>query len=371
MNLIDAWRRKRDALLTSQKFQRWAAGVPGVRWIARRRARAVFDLVAGFVYSQVLYACVQLGIFARLANQPLTVNELADAVGLNVEACERLVAGAVALRLLEWRSGHRIGLGALGAPLAGNDGLQNLVRHHALLYSDLADPVALLRGEVRATRMSQYWPYAATDTPCSANPEVTGAYSALMSSTQSLIADDVLHAYRFDQHHCLLDVGGGEGEFLAAVGRRNPALQLRLFDLPAVAELARHALASCGLADRTQVAGGDFFADSIPVGADIVTIVRVMHDHDDQRILKLLRNVAAALPVGGTVLVAEPMADTPGAEPVGDAYFGFYFLAMGRGQARSFAQIADLLSRAGFQNARHLPTRMPLQTSVVTAVKAG
>ena len=49
----------------------------------------------------------------------------------------------------------------------------------------------------------------------------------------------------------------------------------------------------------------------------------------------LLRAVHAALEPGGTVLIAEPMAGTPGAEPMGDAYFGLYLLAMGHGRVRS------------------------------------
>ena len=69
------------------------------------------------------------------------------------------------------------------------------------------------------------------------------------------------------------------------------------------------------------------------------------------------------------MLVAEPMAGTPGVEPVGDAYFGWYFLAMGRGKARTFAQVSALLRAAGFDDVKAWPTRMPLQTSVVTAVK--
>jgi demethylspheroidene O-methyltransferase len=63
--------------------------------------------------------------------------------------------------------------------------------------------------------------------------------------------------------------------------------------------------------------------------------VRVVHDHDDERVLALLRAVRAALPPGGTLLLAEPMAGTPGAQAMGDAYFGFYLLAMGSGRPRT------------------------------------
>ncbi len=370
--MIDRWRAVRDRWLTSPAFQRRASSIPGVRWIARRRARAVFDLVAGFVYSQVLYACVQLDIFEKVAKQPQSVGALATATKLSGEACEKLVAAAVSLRLLERRGGGQIGLGALGAPMVGNVGLRNLVLHHALLYTDLTHPVALLRGEAGHMRMADYWPYASTDSPAAAVPGATaqaGTYSALMTSTQTLIADEVLAAYSFDKHQRLLDVGGGEGEFIATVATRYPALQLMLFDLPTVAARAQVRLNERGLGQRSRTESGDFFNDSLPQGADIVTLVRVMHDHDDARIVSLLRNIATALPVGGTLLIAEPMADTPGAEPVGDAYFGLYFLAMGRGKARTFKQMSALLTQAGFGDIQQLPTRLPLQTSVVVATK--
>lgn len=373
--MIDRWLAARDRLLTSPAFQRWASSVPGLRWITRRRARAVFDVVAGFVYSQVLQACVKLDIFEQVATQPLSVNTLADRVDLTPEACETLIAAAVSLRLLERRRGGLIGLGALGAPLVGNAGLRNLVLHHALFYADLTDPVALLRGQVNPTQMAGYWPYANTDSPAananaSAASEQAGTYSTLMTSTQTLIANEVLAAYSFDKHQRLLDVGGGEGEFIASVGAQFPALQLMLFDLPPVVARAQTRLNERGFGARTHTVSGDFFNDPLPQGADIITLVRVMHDHDDARIGTLLRNILAALPVGGTLLIAEPMADTPGAEPVGDAYFGLYFLAMGRGKARTFTQISALLNNAGFAAIRQLPTRMPLQTSVVVATKS-
>jgi demethylspheroidene O-methyltransferase len=372
--LIDQWRAARDQLLTSPRFQRLAIALPGMRWVARRRARAVFDLVAGFVYSQVLHACVKLGVFERVAIKPLTVDELAADGQLPTSGYQTLAAAAVALKLLERRGGGRYGLGALGAPLVGNVGLQNLVLHHAHFYADLSDTLALLRGEHGPTQMASYWPYANTDQPNECVPTAqqsaqAATYSALMSSTQTLIADEVLAAYRFDKHQRLLDVGGGEGEFLACVGARHAALQLMLFDLAPVVARATERIAARGIGARCETTAGDFFNDPLPQGADIVSLIRVLHDHDDARILKLLRNVHSALPAGGTLLIAEPMAETPGAEPVGDAYFGLYFLAMGRGKARSFSQIKQMLQQSGFTQVQQRPTRLPLQTGVVVAIK--
>jgi demethylspheroidene O-methyltransferase len=142
---------------------------------------------------------------------------------------------------------------------------------------------------------------------------------------------------------------------------------MMLYDLPAVAERARERLASAGLAQRASTHGGDFFNDELPAGADIVSLVRVAFDHPDERVLRLLQRVRRALPDDGTLLLAEPLAGVPGLEAVGDAYFGFYLLAMGRGRPRSAAQLSALMQRAGFQPARVVPTHMPLQTGLLVA----
>ena len=160
----------RDRLLASARFQRWAAAFPLTRPIARRRARALFDLCAGFVYSQVLLACVQLRVFEALAEGPQTVAALSMRLSLGIEATARLLHAAASLRLVTRRGQDRYGLGPLGAALLGNRAVAAMVEHHRLLYADLADPVALLRGERRETVLGAYWAYAGAQ-----HPETLGA----------------------------------------------------------------------------------------------------------------------------------------------------------------------------------------------------
>jgi demethylspheroidene O-methyltransferase len=370
---LERWRDWRHRTVARPGFQRWAAAFPLTRPVARREARALFDLVAGFVYSQVLLACVRLNIFELLADGPLPAAVLADRLGLGVEGAERLVAAAVALELLERRSGNRVALGRLGAPLVGNRAITSMVEHHATLYADLTDPVALLRREGRPA-MAGYWPYEAaassglkSDSPAALSPERVKEYSALMSASQPLVTREVIDAYRFDRHRVLLDVGGGEGSFISAVAQQAPRLKLMLFDLPAVADLARARLAQAGLAERASTHGGDFFNDELPRGADVVSLVRVCFDHPDERVLRLLKAIRRALPEDGTLLLAEPLSQVAGVEAMGDAYFGFYLLAMGRGRPRTAAQLSALLEQAGFTPATVVPTRMPLQTGLLLA----
>jgi len=363
----ERWFAVRDRLLASPRFQRWAAAFPLTQPIARRRARALFDLCAGFVYSQILAACVRVRLCEILFEGPQTLAELAPRLRLPAEATARLLDAAVSLRLASRRGTDRYGLGDLGAALVGNPGIAAMVEHHALLYADLRDPVALLRGEAGDTELARYWPYSGSAAPAALTAERVAAYTTLMSASQSLIAGEVLDAYPLGRHRCLLDVGGGDGTFLVAAAARAPALRLMLFDIPAVAERARARFASAGLADHATTFGGDFFADPLPTGADVISLVRVLHDHDDAGAVAILRAVRRALPEEGTVLVAEPMSGTAGAETVGDAYFGFYLLAMGRGRARTPDEIHGLLRRTGFGQIRSVATRHPLQTGLVLA----
>ncbi len=310
---------------------------------------------------------MRLDLFSILEEGPQTSQDLAGRLGLPREGAERLLRAAVALDLAERAGDDHYVLGPQGAVVLGNPGIAAMVEHHAMLYADLADPVALLQGRRDATELARYWPYASTDEPSALSEERVAAYSRLMASSQPMVAAEAVNAYPLHRHARLLDVGGGEGVFLQAVAEAAPKLDLMLFDLPAVAERARRRLRQEGLSGRVTTHGGDFFADPLPEGADVVSLVRILHDHDDARCLRLLANVRRALPPEGVVLVAEPMAGTPGAESVGDAYFGLYLLAMGRGRPRRFDETAELLRQAGFEGVRRHPTARPFLASVVSA----
>jgi demethylspheroidene O-methyltransferase len=359
-----AWR---DGLLGDARFQRWASGFALTRPVARRHAGELFDLCAGFIYSQVLLACVRLQLLELLRAGPLTLAQIARQLALPTPSARALLAAAQALGLLEARGAGQWGLGSVGAALLGNPSVLRMIEHHPMLYDDLRDPVALLRDPTRSSRLAQWWPYARNEAPATLAPEQVSAYTALMASTQPLVAEELLDAYPFARHRCLLDVGGGDGSFLAAAGARVPQLRLMLFDLPGVAAQARLRLEAAGLGARAEVFGGDFAAGELPAGADLITLVRVLHDHDDDPAMALLRAARGALPRGGRIVLAEPMTGVRGAIPGTEAYFAFYLLAMGQGRARSAADVAQMLRTAGFRQPRLHRSARPWQCAVLSA----
>ncbi|PJI86069.1 demethylspheroidene O-methyltransferase [Yoonia maricola] len=354
-------------LVASQGFQAWAARFPLTRRLVRSEGEAMFDLVAGFCHSQILQAVVRLQIPQLLLERELSADALALEVDIPQERLQVLLAAATSLQLIKQRRSGRFALTTRGAALAGVPGLPGMIAHHYVLYRDLADPVAFFRGDVD-TELAAFWPYVfgaggATD------PTTTATYSQLMADSQVLVAEDTLAAVKLSDSRHILDIGGGTGAFLAAVGAAHPHLQMTLFDLPAVAPAAATRFKNANLTERTRIVPGSFRDDPLPQGADIVSLVRVLYDHADETVIALLRSVHDALPIGGRVLISEPMTGGDAPQRAGDAYFALYCMAMRTGCARSQVQIAALLAQAGFGHIQTPKSRRSFITAVVEGVR--
>jgi demethylspheroidene O-methyltransferase len=359
-----AWR---TALIGSRAFQKAAARTPFAARIARKDGEALFDLVAGFVHSQVLRTFVALDLPARLANRPKRPEELSLETGLPPARMRVLCQAAAALDLLKRKRDGRYALGRLGAALPGIPGLPQMIAHHDVLYRDLSDAEGFF-GDGSDTELAGFWPYVFGATG-EVSAETAQTYSDLMAQSQTLVAEEALRALDLRGTSRLLDVGGGTGAFLTAAGLAFPHLQLHLFDLPVVAEGAASRFDAHGLSDRATISGGSFRTDALPTGADAISLVRVLYDHSDETVRMLLAKVHASLKDGGRVIVAEPMSGGDAPNRAGDAYFAVYCMAMRTGRVRSAEEIASMLKEAGFSDATPVKTARPFITSLVTARK--
>jgi demethylspheroidene O-methyltransferase len=313
--------------------------------------------MAGFVYSQALAACVQARLLEHVRDGARTKAAVALRTGLGEEAAGLLLNAATALGLIEsGRGGFR--LARLGATFLSMPALRAAVEHHRLLYRDLEDPLAVLRGEAGGA-VAGFWPYAGGG---EVGAEAAASYSAFMAATQDMVAEAVLFAVPLGGVRRLMDVGGGTGRFLAAAARMYPDLGLTLFDLPSV-------VAAATPDPRIDRVGGDFRREALPTGADAISLVRVLFDHDDATVARLLGACAEALPKDGLIVVAEPMSGGARPERFSDVYFALYTRAMRTGRVRSPARIVALLEAAGFGRVAEVPTALPFAARVVTGCR--
>jgi demethylspheroidene O-methyltransferase len=340
-------------------FHRFCARVPGLRGIARAEGEALFEVVSGFVRSQALLALVELRVLHRLADAPETTVRLAQFAGAPADRMAVLCQAGAALKLMRLQK-DRWHLTTRGAAFLAVPGLEAMVRHHPVLYRDLVDPAAFFRGE-NETELAGFWPYV-FGAGGAADPGLAARYSALMADSQALVAEDTLRLVNLRDVRHLMDVGGGTGAFLSAVGVAYPRVSRTLFDLPAVV-----AGAGARLGAGVTIHPGSFRDDPLPTGADAISLVRVLYDHADATVAALLAKVRQSLPAGGRLIISEPMSGGARPDPATDVYFSVYTLAMGTGRTRSAAEIAALCRSAGFVCPDGARTLRPFVTSVVEA----
>jgi demethylspheroidene O-methyltransferase len=345
--------------LADPVLQSRLARLPILRGLARREGEAMFDLVSGFVQSQMLRALVELEVLEALTDAPASAAELAPRIGLSPDRTEILLRAGVAMGLLSLRRG-RFRASPRGAVLTGVPGLPGMIRHHDILYRDLSDPVAFLRGETEP-ELARFWPYVIGG---SAGAAEARRYSRLMSDSQALVAEETLAQVDLGGIGRLMDVGGGAGVFLSRALERRPAMAGMLVDLPAVLDEVPR-----GLAARVALRPLSFRQAPLPEGADAISLVRVLYDHDEETVRDLLSKARSALPVGGRLIVSEPMTGGGAPTRAGDVYFAIYCAAMGTGRARSALEIAALLREVGFARIRCPRPRRAFVTSVVEARK--
>ncbi len=352
-------------LAGSRRAHSLMSRLPIIKYLVRAEGRALFDIVAGFVHSQALLALVELNVLQVLQAGPSSAASLAPRCQLATDKMQLLLQSGASLGLLKRRRDGRFALSTRGAAFLAVPGLAAMVRHHPVLYRDLADPVAFLRGET-TPELARFWPYV-FGADGAKDPSVTALYSGLMADSQGLVAEDTLRMVDLSQVKSLLDVGGGTGAFLAAVAQKYPSLNIGLFDLPDVVGTASLRLARAGVTNPIRVYPGSFRDDPLPIGADAISLVRVLYDHADATVAQLLKSVFAALPPGGMLVVSEPMSGGVNPDRATDSYFAFYTAAMQTGRTRSGAEIAALMQAAGFESIKVTKGFRPFVTSVVTA----
>jgi hypothetical protein len=196
-----------------------------------------------------------------------------------------------------------------------------------------------------------YWEYMA------ANPEESKRFDATQAAGTQMEVRTLMSAYdQWQQLTTVVDVGGGNGAFLAGLLERFKHLRGTLFDQPHVASGGPEVLREAGVADRCTVVGGSVF-DGVPPGADAYLMKRFLWSWNDDRAHEVLTQLRAAMREDSRLLIHEPVAYPGDSEEVGNNY-DLILLAMGGGCARTEDELSALLSGAGLRIRRVLRTAM-------------
>lgn len=327
---------------------------------------AMLQMTSGYWISQSIYAAAKLGIPDLLKDGPKSCEELASSTGTNARSLYRLMRA----------------LAQVGIFAEKEEGYFTLTRLSACIQSDVPGSVramAITLGEEHYKAWGNILHSMRTGTSAfeheygmpvfqyyAQNPESGKIFNEAMTSGSAAEKDEVIKSYDFSQFGKLVDIGGGQGSFIAAILNANPTLQGVLFDLPSVVESAPDEIKAEGVTDRCEIVGGSFY-ESVPSGADAYILKHVLHDWNDETSLTILKNCHRAMKENGKLLVVEQVVP-PGNEPALAKFLDVNMMMLFTGGCeRTEAEYRTLFEAAGFQLTKIVPTQTPV--SVIEAIR--
>jgi hypothetical protein len=291
-----------------------------------------------------IMALVDIGCPEQLRGGPLTVAELADRCGAHAPTLSRLLRTVAATGLLRTVQPGGYELTEAGQAMLGGRAMLS-VRFTA--DPAIWAPLGELTETVRTGQSPFVRRHGSLYNYLSSNGEASAIFDNLMTAIHGPLAARLAEVGDFAEVQTVVDVGGGRGTFLAAILRAHTGLHGILLELDRAVDAANQYLTANGVAERSEVVAGDFFA-AVPAGAEAYLLAHVLHNWDDDQATDILRTVRAAIPGHGRLLVVEalvPEDDRP--HPSKD--LDIRLLTLHEGKERSHAEYVDLLAKAGFQ----------------------
>jgi len=319
-------------------------------------AQSVIRLAFGFAVSQALHVVVDLEIADRLAAGERSVDDLAVETNSHAGALYRVMRLLAAEGLFRETSVRHFGLTEAGEALRskGNSGPADLIR---MLNREPYLAFAQLSHSVRTglTAFDQVFGKPRFDWLAD-HPDEAALFQRAMLALGQGANEAVAEAYDFGSLSRVVDVGGGHGQLLSAILARHPHMSGVLFDLPSGVEVAKSGAG--GDLPRTEFISGSFF-ESVPSGADVYVLKKVIHDWNDKQAAVILSNCRDAMALHGRVLVAEtiiPAGNQPNPIKLIDANM----LVVTGGVERTQAEYAGLFAAAGLRLNRVISTSCPI-----------
>jgi SAM-dependent methyltransferase len=151
----------------------------------------------------------------------------------------------------------------------------------------------------------------------------------------------------------VLDLAAGSGVWSIGLAQKSPQVRVTAVDWPGVIGVTRRVAQRCGVADRYRFVEGDLMRADFGSGYQVATLGHILHSEGEERSRALLKKTFAALAPGGTIAIAEWIANEERTGPPGALIFAVNMLVnTERGDVFSFGQMSGWLREAGFVNPR-------------------
>jgi hypothetical protein len=307
-------------------------------------------MLEGLLMAQVVLALDRFGVPDLLAGGPRTAGDLASEVGADADALGRVLAAASVYRLVRrddggmWTltgagdllrkgSGQSLAAGFMGVPM-----WEAFSRIGEVLQGKPVNPAA-------PGGLYEYY---------GQHPEDARLFARAMGRvTSTMVGQLAASGFRPLGSGRIVDVGGSRGTLLAHLLSIDPQSTGVLFDRAEALAEAPQFLAGAGVADRAELAAGNFLQE-VPADGDLYVLSQVLHNWDDERVRVIVGNCHRASRPGGYLMLIELLLPD-GPEPSAAHLMDLIMLTALGGRERTVSQHAALFASCGYTLVRNTP----------------
>ena len=298
--------------------------------------------------SRVLQIANRIGVFNVLTEKPLSAEQISSKCKTDAELTEKLLIACAALGLL-------------------------IKNRNQYCNSDLANTYLVKGKKTYQGNMIAHSSWVRTrwddieNTICNepADPEAEQHYNFIMAMdniANTSRANSFLKSIDLSNRKLLLDVGGGPGSYSIAACKKYPQLKAVVFDLKETIDIAKKVIAREGMAKQVDTIEGSWEAESLGSGFDAVILSNIMHGKDSNAPMKL-KKAYDALEPGGSLAVQEFLLDENKDGPLTAALFNMMVGAFSQNE------LIEIISQAGFTNAKIVSLKEDIGSGWITAIK--
>uniref|UniRef100_A0A2R8ZEW2 Acetylserotonin O-methyltransferase like n=1 Tax=Pan paniscus TaxID=9597 RepID=A0A2R8ZEW2_PANPA len=312
----------------------------------------LLELIEGFMLSKALFTACKLKVFDLLKDEaPQKAMDIASKVDASAYGTERLLDICAAMGLLEKTEQGYSNTETANVYLAsdGEYSLHGFIMHNNDLTWNLFTYLefAIQEGTNQHHRALGKKVEDLFQDAYYQSPETRLRFMRAMHSMMKLTACQVATAFNLSHFSSACDVGGCTGALARELAREYPRMQVTVFDLPDIIELAAHFQPPGPQAVQIHFAAGDFFRDPLP-SAQLYVLCRILHDWPDDKVHKLLSRVAESCKPGAGLLLVETLLDEEKRVAQHALMQSLNMLVQTEGKERSLGEYQCLLELHGF-----------------------
>ena len=311
--------------------------------------------------SFAMLAGIELDVFTSLDDGPLTVEELAGAIGLQAVKLQPLLYALVEAGLLMVEDGLFSNTQEAGHYLV--KGKPDYLGGMHDLTSDTWNRLLTTAMTIRAGTPQITHDFLSL-TPDEQMGYFRGLFPGAVSGAQRLLEN-----YDFSKTETLADIGGGSGGLAITMAKALPQLRATVIDLSSVTPITRRFVEEAGASERVDILSANAVEDSLSGVYDVVVASHLVQVLSVDEARALLRNLSSVIKPGGVLYIVGWVLDNTRLSPDRIVYRNLVLLTYyDNGQAYTEREYYDWFQEAGLVDYER--KTFPDGVSILTARKS-